>query len=62
MFATAALNNLLVHQMDVKTMLLNGDLEKEIYKKQSGGFRVRGQEFKVCKLDKSLALSPKTTF
>ena len=29
--AIAALRNLEVHKMDVKTVFLNGDLEKEIY-------------------------------
>ncbi|TYK04613.1 hypothetical protein E5676_scaffold351G00170 [Cucumis melo var. makuwa] len=34
LFAIATLNNLLVHQMDVKIALLNGDLEEEIYMEQ----------------------------
>ncbi|KAA0056652.1 putative Polyprotein [Cucumis melo var. makuwa] len=39
MFAIATLNNLLVHQMDVKIIaLLNGDLEEEIYIEQPKGF------------------------
>ncbi|KAA0046026.1 putative Polyprotein [Cucumis melo var. makuwa] len=49
-----ALNNLLIHQMDVKTAFLNCDLEEEIYMEQFEGFIVHGQESKVCKLDKSL--------
>ncbi|KAA0036533.1 retrotransposon protein, putative, Ty1-copia subclass [Cucumis melo var. makuwa] len=48
------LNNLLIHQMDVKTTFLNGDLEEEIYMEQPEGFIVQAQESKVCKLDKSL--------
>ena len=52
--AIAALRNLEVHQMDVKTAFLNGDLEEEIYMEQPEGCVVPGQERKVCKLVKSL--------
>ena len=38
MLAIAALRNLEVHQMDVKTTFLNGDLDEEIYLKQPEGF------------------------
>jgi hypothetical protein len=40
--------------MDVKTALLNGELEEEIYMTQPDGFVVKGQEDKVYKLQKSL--------
>ena len=49
----AALRNLKVYQMEVKTDFLNGDLEKEIYMEQLEGFIVLGQEKKICKLVKS---------
>ncbi|KAK1422305.1 hypothetical protein QVD17_25324 [Tagetes erecta] len=52
--AIAALRNLEVHQMDVKTAFLNGDLEEEIYMEQPEGFSAPGQEGKVCRLVKSL--------
>ncbi|KAJ0850834.1 putative RNA-directed DNA polymerase [Helianthus annuus] len=52
--AIAALRNLEVHQMDVKTAFLNGDLEEEIYMEQPEGFSAPGQEGKVCKLVKNL--------
>ena len=43
-----------IHQMDVKTAFLKGDLEEEIYLEQPEGFIVTGQEQKVCRLIKSL--------
>ncbi|PKI59003.1 hypothetical protein CRG98_020571 [Punica granatum] len=52
--AIAALRNLEVHQMDVKTAFLNGDLDEEIYMEQPEGFVAPGKERKVCKLVKSL--------
>ncbi|KAH9727083.1 CCHC-type domain-containing protein [Citrus sinensis] len=48
--AIAALRNLKIHQMDVKTAFLNGDLDEEIYMEQLEGFIAPGQEKKVCKL------------
>ena len=54
LIAIKALHNLKIHQMDVKTAFLNGDLSEEIYKDQPEGFISPGQEKKVCKLIKSL--------
>ena len=54
LIAIAALYNLEIHQMDVKTAFLNGDLDEEIYMEQPEGFIVPGQEKKVCRLVKSL--------
>jgi len=39
-----------IHQMDVKTAFLNGDLLEEIYMTQLEGCVVPSQENKVCKL------------
>ncbi|KAL4559836.1 hypothetical protein LXL04_031982 [Taraxacum kok-saghyz] len=50
----AASLDLEVEQMDVKTAFLHGDLDKEIYMEQPKGFRVKGKEDYVCRLQKSL--------
>jgi len=52
--ALAAAYGYEIHQMDVKTAFLNGELEEEIYMQQPDGFVIPGQERKVCKLVKSL--------
>ena len=54
LIAIAALHNLEIHQMDVKTAFLNGDLNGEIYMDQPEGFISLGQEKKICRLIKSL--------
>ena len=54
LIAIAAIHNLKIHHMDVKTAFLNGDLDEEIYIEQPEGFIVPGQEKKVCRLVKSL--------
>jgi len=38
----------------VKTAFLNGNLKKEVYMTQPKGFVVKGEELKVCRLDKTL--------
>ena len=40
--------------MDVKTIFLYGELEEEIYVEQPDGYKIPGQENKVCRLIKSL--------
>ncbi|KAL0325017.1 UNVERIFIED_CONTAM: Retrovirus-related Pol polyprotein from transposon TNT 1-94 [Sesamum radiatum] len=54
LIALASIQNLVIHQMDVKTTFLNEDLDKEVYMKQPEGFIMPGNEHKVCKLVKSL--------
>ena len=62
LISLAASHDLLIHQMDVKTAFLNGELEEEIYMDQPDGFVAKGQEGKVRKLLKSLyGLRPKAS-
>ena len=43
LIALAAVHDLKIHQMDVKTTFLNGELEEEIYMEQPEGFIVPGK-------------------
>lgn len=52
--AIVAYIDLELYQMDVRTAFLNGELEEEIYMDQPLGFETKGQERKVCKLNRSI--------
>ena len=54
LLAFAVNNNMVIHQMDVVTAFLNGELQEEIYMQQPPGYEVPGKEKLVCKLKKSL--------
>jgi hypothetical protein len=54
LIALVVSHDLFIHQMDVKTVFLNGELDEDIYMKQTGGFVTPGQENMVCRLRKSL--------
>jgi hypothetical protein len=43
-----------LHQLDVKSAFLNGELKGDIYMVQPKGFHVNGNEEKVYKLKRSL--------
>ena len=43
-----------LHQVDVTTAFLNGELEEEVYMQQPRGFVFEGKENLVCKLKKSI--------
>ena len=53
LLALVAMEDLELHQLDVKTTFLHGDLDEEIYTKQPEGFEVLRNENYVCKLKKS---------
>jgi hypothetical protein len=52
--SVAVSHGLIVHQMNVKIAFLNEGLEEEIYMNQLDSFVVNSQDWKVCKLLKSL--------
>ena len=41
-----------LHETEVKTIFLNGELNEEIYIEQPKGFIIEIQEHKVCKLNR----------
>jgi hypothetical protein len=43
-----------LHQMDVKTVFLNGDLLENVYMTQSKGFIIKGKEHMGCHMRKSI--------
>ncbi|KAK3000376.1 hypothetical protein RJ639_020440 [Escallonia herrerae] len=51
LIAITAINNLKIHQMDVKTAFLNGDLNKEIYIEQPEGFVAPDHKRKILDED-----------
>jgi hypothetical protein len=52
--ALVAHYDLELHQINVKTVFLNGDLQENIYIVQPGGFVMEGKEHMGCKLKKSI--------
>jgi hypothetical protein len=54
LLALAAWHSLHVHQMDVETAFLNGDIDHTIYMQQPAGSVRPGNEHKVCLLKKSI--------
>ena len=52
--ALAAHKNMKVHQMDIKAAFLNGELTEEVFMCQPEGFKQKGKEEFVCRLNKSI--------
>jgi hypothetical protein len=52
--ALVAHYDLELHQMDMKTAFLNGDLDETVYMAQPKGFVVEGKEKLECRLKKSI--------
>ena len=52
--ALASMMKWSLHQMDVKTNFLNGDIEEQVYIEQPHGFEVEDRQTPVCKLKKAL--------
>ena len=52
--ALASKNGLKLHQVDITTAFLNGDLEEEVYMRQPEDFLLDGQEHLVCRLKRSI--------
>ncbi|GKD54815.1 retrovirus-related pol polyprotein from transposon TNT 1-94 [Tanacetum coccineum] len=52
--AMCATYDLHLEQLDVKTAFLHGNIEEEIYMLQPEGFKQKGKENLVCRLNKSL--------
>jgi hypothetical protein len=54
MMALVAHYDLELHQMDVKTAFLSGDLHKSVYMAQPEVFVIEGKEYIGCRLKKSI--------
>ena len=52
--ALGARHEFQLHQMDVSTALLHGELTEEVYMKQPEGFIEQGKEHLVCHLNRSI--------
>ena len=54
LIAAAVYKGWIVHQADIQTAYLNGDVHEEIFMTQPTGFVTSGSEDKVCRLKRSL--------
>ncbi len=52
--ALVAHYDLELHQMDVKTEFLNGDLKKKVYMAQTKGFVMKGNKNMGCRIKRSI--------
>jgi hypothetical protein len=54
LLAIVAITDMELHQMDVKTAFLHGDVKEDLYMQQPEGFVQPGKEHLVCKLKRAL--------
>ena len=54
LLALATQEDMHLHQMDIQTAFLNGELQEEVYMGQPVGYEVEEKEHQVCKLHKSI--------
>ena len=54
LIALAVQNGLILHQVDVTTAFLNGELKEEVFMRQPEGLVTKGQEHLVCRLKRSI--------
>ena len=54
LLAFAVQHGIIIHQMDVTTAFLNGELTEDVYMEQPEGYVIAGKENLVCKLRKSI--------
>ena len=60
LLAVGAQYKLQLHQMDVSTTFLHGELTEEVYMRQPEGFIESGKEHLVCHLQRSIYPNPHT--
>nr|GEZ37096.1 hypothetical protein [Tanacetum cinerariifolium] len=57
LLALVDIHNLVIHQMDVKTIFLNGDLDEKVYMKQPKGFVMPSNEHKIKRETKEIVIT-----
>ena len=53
-FTLAAMNDCEIDHLDVKTAFLNADIKEEVYMEQPEGYKEKGKQHMVCRLNKTI--------